>query len=193
MQRFITANALVAAALGAGCASYSPNLGSKPFFCADTDPKCPDGYTCTSVNSKLVCVANQPTHATPRLTDDSPLEGASGNDSIETAVVAPAGAKDLRYYASISDADDRDTYAVSVGAAGTLDITIQSGAWGGSVSGVILDRNGAPIATQLWSDSGSRAMELVATDLTAGTYYVQLFGASPASPANNYALEIGTL
>lgn len=33
------------AALGA-CTPYDPQLGPTPFLCGDTEPKCPDGYTC---------------------------------------------------------------------------------------------------------------------------------------------------
>lgn len=30
----------------AACTPYEPDLGNTPFFCGNTDPSCPDGYTC---------------------------------------------------------------------------------------------------------------------------------------------------
>ena len=49
------------AALGA-CTSYDPQLGPTPFFCGDTDPKCPDGYTCQqNSNGSGVCTKSGPT------------------------------------------------------------------------------------------------------------------------------------
>ena len=33
--------------LGA-CSPYAPDLGAQPFYCGPAEPKCPDGYTCTT-------------------------------------------------------------------------------------------------------------------------------------------------
>jgi hypothetical protein len=47
--------------LGA-CTSYDPQLGPTPFFCGNTDPKCPDGYTCMmNSNGSGVCTMGSPT------------------------------------------------------------------------------------------------------------------------------------
>ncbi|CAN5720994.1 hypothetical protein BH11MYX2_BH11MYX2_27760 [soil metagenome] len=47
--------AFLIAALAA-CSPYSPDLGNAPYICADTDPRCPDGYACQTIGAQNVCV-----------------------------------------------------------------------------------------------------------------------------------------
>ena len=41
--------------LVAACSPYDPNLPPEPFLCGPSEPKCPDGYTCQTVGTQLVC------------------------------------------------------------------------------------------------------------------------------------------
>ncbi|HEY4180936.1 MAG TPA: hypothetical protein VGM90_29035 [Kofleriaceae bacterium] len=49
-------SALVFLAALNACSPYSPDLGNAPYICADTDPKCPDGYACQAIGTQNVCV-----------------------------------------------------------------------------------------------------------------------------------------
>src|SRR5438128_2596672 len=48
--------------LAAACSPYDPNLPPEPFLCGTSEPKCPDGYTCQTQGTQLVCTTTSPTN-----------------------------------------------------------------------------------------------------------------------------------
>src|SRR5215813_9983198 len=99
----------------AACSPYSPDLGAAPFLCGDTDPKCPDGYMCTTMGSANVCLqpnGHVPDGGNGNCADDSALEP---NDTIQTAFQTPvADTKPSLVFAglAICPAGDKDTYSI---------------------------------------------------------------------------------
>ena len=80
------------AALGA-CTSYDPQLGPTPFFCGDTDPKCPDGYTCQmNGGGSGVCTKGGPTgsggHCTTGGAGELALWDLTGQPGTQTSTAA---------------------------------------------------------------------------------------------------------
>ena len=49
-----------ALALLAACSPYDPTLPAQPFLCGSAEPKCPDGYTCVSSGTLMVCASTAP-------------------------------------------------------------------------------------------------------------------------------------
>ncbi len=194
MRMLILGSLSLGFVLGA-CNAYSPDLGANPFLCGAEDPKCPDGYTCTDDgNARMVCVANGGAIVDAPLSgfqcaDDSTLETATKNDTIQTAYQTPVATQrlDIAFAGlAICPEGDKDNYAINTTTANqNLEITVT---WdsGMPMSASILNNGGASIGNA--TSNGERSIKAYVANLPTGTYYAQVFAA--ATTKNNYKLAI---
>lgn len=177
-----------------GCSFYDPALPSTPFFCATTEPRCPDGFTCANdAGGKMVCVAASTMLVDAAVAhvdcaDDSLLETQSGsnNNSKDTAYRTPiAGhARELTLTGlAICPEGDRDTYLVKIITPVSLE-AISSWQSGQAISVDILNSAGTSISTG--APVGNTGARAYMSNLSAGTYFVQ----TSAGGKNNYALTL---
>jgi hypothetical protein len=87
---------LAAAALATACNPYDPDLGSEPFRCGTSEPKCPDGYQCVTLSS-----ANQ--ICEPNDGSQPPDGGGDGDDGAALSCQPPLPDGELEPNENISD------------------------------------------------------------------------------------------
>ncbi|MDB4954636.1 MAG: hypothetical protein JWO36_2205 [Myxococcales bacterium] len=189
---------LVAIALAPACSPYSPDLGTTPFLCNDTDPKCPENYTCQDGGGgRMVCVLPGGTVSdanadSSNCANDSNLEP---NNDITHATQTPLdiSKKAIPYSGlAICPAGDKDTFAVTLSTANeNIDATLTYDVGGAVLQLSILNSVGGAIGNG--SPMGMNVSHANVQTLPAGVYYVQAFGpASGTFTTNNYKLRIVT-
>jgi hypothetical protein len=185
------AAALVAAA---GCNPYDPDLGTHPFKCGTSDPRCPDGYTCNAGN---VCEAASGDHpdggggpadaSHVMCGTDVSLEP---NDDIAHALQTPVRTTQSDYklaLLAICPSTDIDTYGFTttqVGAQVTITLTYEPSQ--GLLHTKLLTRQGAAAGY----DGVPSGNDIVITTnrLSIDQWYVQV--TADAGVQNNYDLDI---
>ena len=185
------------------CSPYAPSLGNTPFECGTTDPQCPDGYSCKTMGTKLLCMSDSPSSVDSGsgtgfpCADDSVLEGPSRNDTVATSSTTPVASTraSITYGGlAICPNGDKDTYRVDgISAAGnqtlTATVTYDPITDGGvALSVAVLNMSGIAIAQG--SPMGTNTVVVKVTNVTANSqpYYVSVFG--PPMGENNYKLTI---
>jgi hypothetical protein len=192
--------------LFAACSPYSPDLGKTPFLCGDNDPKCPDGYTCQAVSSKMVCVQNGgsavdgPNMMGP-CDDDSPFEMSGGNannnsiaTAFQTSVATSRSSIDMTGLA-ICPAGDLDYYEVTLTTTQTLNVTLIYETWGGVLQAQIQTSTGTPIGSLSPISGMMNTIGDSITNLPQGMYYIEVQGPPSGTSGelrNNYELKIST-
>jgi hypothetical protein len=177
------------------CSPYDPDLGAAPFLCGDSEPRCPEGYTCQSGSGGDVCLA--PGGALPdagkgNCADDSTLEP---NDSVQMAFQTPvATQKNSLMFAglAICPAGDVDNYAITTTMANqNLEMIIEFDASGADLQGAILNSNGAPIANAATMTGTSGVKRAYTPNLPVGNYFAKVYGPSGGVvQTNNYKLTV---
>lgn len=175
------------------CSPYDPDLGAAPFLCGDSEPRCPDGYTCQMQGSgSEVCLAPGgmvPDAGKGNCADDSTLEP---NDSIQMAFQTPvATQKNTLMFAglAICPANDVDNYAITITMANqNLEMIIEYDASGADLQGAILNSGGTPIANAAVMTGASGTRRAYTPNLPVGNYYAKVFG--PGTGTNNYKLTV---
>ena len=164
------------------CTPFAPDLGSAPYLCNDSEPRCPDGYTCMETGDApedKVCISNN--GAVPdgssgfQCNNDSNLEGMNRNDDIQHAFVTPVDSPKTDFpltMLAICPAGDKDTYAVNLTMTNKGIKVTTSWPGGEPVTAIILGSGGNPIST----------------NLPTGSYFVQASAAPGVQ--NNYDLHI---
>jgi len=184
---------LVSAALSA-CNAYNPDLGGAPFLCAMDEPRCPEGYSCQDDGtSRMVCFSDTGglVDAPPsgfQCADDSILEGAGKNDTIQTAYATPVASqrKDISFAGlAICPEGDKDTYMVTLTTMSNIE-AISSWESGMPVSVDILGSGGARLGNS--ASAGEKSQRAYVANVPAGSYYVQTYAA--ANVKNNYKVQI---
>ena len=180
-------------AVAINCSPYSPDLGNAPYLCAESEPKCPDDYTCTDDGTgRMVCLAKgglvpdsgSGTTGFQCAPDGPPLEP---NDTKDQAYVTDVSPTQSRKYGPIAicPETDRDHFQVNVTLAnkGIQAITSE---WELStpVSVSILNATGASIGNGV--AMGEKALRACVPNLPVGTYYAVAFGTAK----NNYKIEL---
>jgi len=184
------------------CSPYSPDLGGSPYRCAAEEPRCPEDFTCQGDGTGVeICVgANGPgPDAAPSgfmCADDSVLEGAGKNETINTAYATPVASqrKDISFAGvAICPEGDRDTFLVNIVAANSdLEATTSwlaasgTASTGQPISVNILNSGGTSIANS--TSAGELSQKAFAANLPIGQFYVQVYAAATAK--NNYRVEI---
>lgn len=190
---------LFASAALAACSPYDPDLGGTPFLCGDTEPVCPDGYSCQDDGSgKQVCVSNAGATVDGggggggfQCADDSLIETSNGtsNDTIQSAYATPVAQqrKDISFAGlAICPEGDKDTFKIEITTASSNVELITSWDSGMPVSVSLLNGGGTSIANS--TSSGATSQRAYAANLPVGTYYAQAFGSATAK--NNYRIQI---
>src|SRR5689334_14352924 len=85
LRLIFVAFALITAA---ACNPYDPDLGTTPFKCGSTEPKCPSGYDCINDVCREAVSVDAP-GTSFQCANDGTVEGASRNDDYMHAFVTP--------------------------------------------------------------------------------------------------------
>jgi hypothetical protein len=197
--------ALIAvAALGlAGCNSFDPSYGDEPFRCGDSDPRCPDGYTCSAADDDEdgVCVR----------ADDEPAPDAAGPDGVpppacRVDLEEPNDARNQATTTGVPNGNptfvmddltmcgpgDHDFFQFGLLADSRLRITVDSDSEALGVKVLLVNGMTAGTGTAL----NGNVTEFQAPGgntpgpLSAGTYYLDV--SSPTSSFSAYRIEIRT-
>ncbi len=190
--------AFVLVALAAACDPYDPDLGDTPFLCGTDEPRCPEGYAASMVNSRCQCVATNAdgpdgggTGGPFTCNDDSAVSGdPMGNDTHQTATPTAigAGAATAVFNAmSICPTTDVDVFRMNITQMGKrIDVRVQYDQSIGPLALELLDSAGNPVAT------GSPTPNLVQATYTAqaaGFHYAKV-SAGAADVENNYTIQM---
>jgi hypothetical protein len=175
--------------LGA-CSAYDPNLGATPFLCGDTDPKCPDGYSCNADSTgRMVCEKGGGTvdgSMKGNCSDDSMLEP---NDTIMQAWQSPVATARMNISLTslaICPGTDKDNYKVDITAEGQNLEVILTYDPGSALTASLLNGSGTSIVDG--SPMGMNQVSAYAANLPVGSYYAQIFSATMME--NNYRIDI---
>ncbi len=173
----------------AACSAYDPDLGATPFLCGDTDPKCPDGYTCNANGAgKMVCEKGGSTDAMPMsgCANDSQLEP---NDTIQTAWQSPVATARMNISLTglaICPGTDKDNYKVDITTEGQNLEVILTYDPGNALSVSLLNSSGTSIVNG--TPMGTNQVRAYAANLPMDSYYASIF--SSAMMENNYRIDI---
>ena len=185
-----------------GCSPYDPELGAHPFLCANTRPRCPDGYVCVpGAGSAEIC-------ALPEAGTDGGTTGDSGlqcgvdsdrepNESIDlaTPITDTSGAAPLD--AVLCPETDVDVYQLTVDTTGEsvrVDVNYDSGNGGLQID--LLNSTGLVIrsATRVGNDPDHLRVDFA--NLAAGTYFARVESMPPGFRTNyqvTFLVTTGTL
>lgn len=186
---------LLSLLLGA-CSAYKPDLGGTPFLCGNSDPACPEGYSCTSG----VCIEDGGSDVPPidgtmgsgdcaAFQDDSSIEP---NDTLGNAVIIdpaqdthPGGLKLAQL--AICPKNDKDLYKISIQTnLQNLTATMTFDDGGQALAVSILNSGGSTIAT---GSPASNVVTATANNLPAGEVFVQVDGTGQQDE-NSYKLTL---
>jgi hypothetical protein len=189
--------AVVGGIAAANCNPYSPDLGATPYTCPDGI--CPADYTCTTTTDMppkdKVCVAkggNVPDAGSGggfQCADDSSVEQAGRNDTIQTAFQTPVASQMMMLALAglaICPEGDKDNYAIDITVANQNLEVISSWDSGQPVNVSILNAGGTSIGNGL--AMGTMAMRACVPNLPVGKFFASTFAATGVK--NNYRLSI---
>jgi hypothetical protein len=175
----------------AACDAYDTDLGPTPFFCGETAPRCPDGYTCQTDGLTLeeICVSEGESLSVDFDCDDDSAN--EPNNLLEEGTVVPADMKEYSVTGqAVCPAGDRDLFNITVGTMNSsIEIVLDYEAGGAVLQMALLNAGGVPISTA--TEVSSMKLRAAAQNLPVGTYY-----ASVSAPVmetisvNNYQLAI---
>lgn len=185
---FVSSSLLVA------CSAYDPDLGSIPYRCSATEPRCPDGFSCVNNGTEDQCVTTTgPIIDAPpsgfQCADDSLLEGSARNDSIQNAYATPVAQQrnDISFAGvAICPAGDKDNYLIVTTVAMSNIEVITSWDSGSPVSISILNAGGTSINNGTAFEQNS--LRAYAANVPVGSYYANAYAASDQK--NNYRIKI---
>jgi hypothetical protein len=189
-----TAAPILAIVLAMGCAPYDPELGDKPFLCGPDEPRCPEGYTPTNVNSRCEC------HRTPDGTNPAPITPAActvdqieGNDTTQSATptaIGQGGTNTTSFAStSICPATDKDYFAVNlvcVSAILRVDLQYEVGKPPPRID--ILNAFGVSLTPTIAANAQGK-ITATATGSQSGQHYV-LVESGPNGMPQNYMIDI---
>jgi hypothetical protein len=184
---------LVAAAFAA-CNPYDPNLGTRPFKCGSSEPRCPDGYTCSGTGAGAVCEIANAADAHPggdashvMCGTDTMLEP---NDDIPHALQTPVRNTQSDYALgklAICPSTDIDMYGFNTTAVGqNVRVTLTYDPSQGQLNMTLLTRQGQPAGFD--GTPTGNTLVIATNRLSVDQWYVQVSAATGVE--NNYALDI---
>ena len=190
MQRLLLSVGLVAIA---ACDAYDGDLGSAPFLCGPTEPRCPMGYSCMadSASGSEICVGNGSSSPTDfACADDSATEP---NDTVAKAT--PTSLDAMKTFAldglAICPTGDKDNFAIQIGTAGeTVALVVEFQATGAVLEAALLNQGGVAIAHATPTDVPT-TIRLEQHGLSIGMFYAQVKGPTTGVlTKNNYKITI---
>lgn len=176
------------------CSAYDGDIGPTPYLCGETDPPCPEGYTCQDdiTTGEQVCVGgNGMLSHDFDCADDSASEP---NNMLDVATMTPLDG--MKMFAkdglAICPAGDKDLFAITIATQNeTVELTAEFQANGAPLVGAILNAGGIPIATASLVAGETTKIHAMAQNLPAGKYYAQVAaGVSGALTLNNYKVAL---
>ena len=185
-------------AAAGGCSPYSPDLGERPFQCGETDPPCPNGYTCDTTTTPPTCL-----EVTEGPDADHTPDGPGGPCAGVGDLLEPNNAMNMPTQTSVADtrqfteyvgtticpADDVDYYFVNVPTNGlNVDATVNYAPEMGQVAVQILNMSG--VMVQSGAPIGPGSLKAALSNASQGQYYV-VVRAQPGM-TNNYSILIDT-
>jgi hypothetical protein len=178
----------------AGCSAYDPDLGSIPYRCSATEPRCPENYACMNNGTEDVCITTTgPIVDGPpsgfQCADDSLLEGSAKNDTIANAYATPVAQQrnDISFAGvAICPEGDKDNYLIVTTVANSNIEVITSWDSGMPISVSILNAGGTSINNG--TANGENSLRAYAANVPVGSYYANAYGA--ATTKNNYRIAI---
>jgi hypothetical protein len=174
----------------AACSPYEPDLSNAPFYCGDSEPRCPKGYTCSQAGSdgEEICLA--PNSAIPidalSCHDDQTMEP---NNTLATAFNSNADTMKTVDIANLAicPPGDKDPFEIGINAdMENVELVVTNEIGGAILEATILNEGGVPIATG--EAVTATTIRAYATKLPIGTYYAQVQDTDRGT--NNYALTI---
>ncbi len=194
MRITLTLAVLLGLVLGAGCDAYDEDLGATPFLCGESEPRCPDGYACTTdgLTGRDICVRKGSALSEDfDCGDDSAYEP---NNAFEEATVTTVDATMTQSIGGLAvcPAGDRDLFAITVTTMNTtLELAVDFETGGATLQAALLNPNGVPVATAKPIDGDPMTLRAAVQNLPRGTYYASI--SAPVTgeiSVNNYDLVV---
>ena len=168
------------AAAAIGCSPYDPQLGGHPFLCANTRPRCPDGYVCVpGAGSDEICALPEP-GTDGGTTGDSGLQcdvdsAREPNDSTATATVIPGTGSADPLDAVVCPETDIDIYQLTVDTTGeAIRIDVGYDSSHGPLAIDLLNSTGLVIRSATQVDHDPDHLRVDFENLASGTYYARV-------------------
>lgn len=178
----------------AACSAYDDNIGPTPYLCGETEPPCPEGYTCQDdiTTGEQVCVGGGGS-----LSHDFDCADDSASEPNNMLDVATATSLDgMKTFAkeglAICPANDKDLFTITIATQNEkIELIAEFQANGAALVGAILNAGGIPIATSAPVSGEPTKIRAFAQNLPAGQYYAQVAaGVGAALTLNNYKLDL---
>ncbi|HEV7557089.1 MAG TPA: hypothetical protein VGO00_16595 [Kofleriaceae bacterium] len=178
-------------ALVSACSVYNPNLGATPFLCGDSEPRCPDGYSCSAdTTGKMVCSEGgggddqQGTCNNDNSLEPNESVAQATQTSVETGLMHL-----ILSQLAICPGTDKDTFKIDIATEkDNLDVVLTYDDGNAPLALSILAQNGNSIVNGM--SAGANQLMAHAPNLSVGSYFAQV--SSPGMQQNNYRLEITT-
>jgi hypothetical protein len=174
----------------AACNPYDGDLGATPFLCAEAEPRCPRGYTCTQDpdDGREVC---SDTAVEFNCADDSARE--PNESSSDATSIDPMPTFQLEG-AAICPAGDRDVYSLELSADGSIELLVTFQSDGATLDGAILDADGVALASAAALEGDPTTIRALADFLPPGSYFVEIeVPEASIGKINNYGFTINLL
>ena len=183
---------LCAVAAIAACNAYDKDLGPTPFECGPTEPRCPMEYKCVAdpIEGEICVSDGSSISGGFECVDDSAIEP---NEIITAATMTPVDGMKMHTTEerAICPNGDKDTYAVTIATMNeNLEALITFDSDGATLLAAILNSGGVPIASAAGVASMPQTIRAYTQNLSAGTYYVQVYGPNSGLVLNNYKLTL---
>ena len=186
-----------------GCSPYDPELGAHPFLCANTRPRCPDGYVCVpAAGSDEICALSEASPDGGTGGGDSGLQcdvdnGREPNDSIDVATLISDTGGTAPIDAVLCPETDIDVYHLTVDATGeAIRVDVSYDSTHGPLQIDLLNSTGLVIrsATRVGNDPDHLRVDFA--NLAAGTYFARVESMPPGFRTNyqvTFLVTTGTL
>lgn len=187
--RFVVLSVLALAA----CSPYEPDLGPAPFKCGDSDPRCPDGYTCNEAAAagptcEKVGGGGGTVDAPPSGFQCANETGIEPNDSTATAFATPVAGMKTDFMlgpVSICTDGDRDYYKIELSTTSNVEI-ITSWDSGQPVNIALVSMADTQLA--VGTPATETSLRACAVALPPNIYFAK--ASAGAGVKNNYRLAI---
>ncbi len=204
--QFALSLSVAGAAFLGGCNTYEPELGSAPFRCGLSNPRCPEGYQCVTYSAAdEICerIGGQP--------GDRPGEADAGGDvgpvtcnddsliepnesiSDPTLTSIPEVQPSARLVSlAICPSTDQDFFKFEVTTNGTnVTAEIEYQAASGLLALDVLNNSGVSISSAQPVAGNGNILRAAIPNLPIGIYFAQV-RAAESGVENNYVIEIIT-
>jgi hypothetical protein len=163
-----------------GCSPYDPELGSHPFLCANTRPRCPDGYVCVPAEGSAEVCASPEASPDAGVTEDSGLQcgvdsDREPNDTTASATMISEAAGTTPIDAVLCPETDIDVYQLTVDTTGeAIRVDVSYDAASGPLAIDLLNSTDLVIRSATPVDHDPDHLRVDFENLASGTYYARI-------------------